>query len=186
MKKFVKAMALGLMLAGLTTVAKADNFAGITLGVTLDGNLTVTIVGSTNTTFGTVTLGSSKVSTGGIEIKNDSSGVNLTYELSSFDSAPLTLASAAGANAFALKALFNNTASAAPVLADFGAQDAIFPNNTFVKATVAAGNGKFEGDNNGVNVAPAAVRRVWFRFDAPTTSSSVGTRELAVTVLGNL
>jgi hypothetical protein len=101
MKKIIKAMALGLMLAGLAGTAKADNFAGITLGVTLDGNLTVTIVGSTNTTFGTVTLGSSKVSTAGIDVRNDSTGVNLTYELASFDSTPLTLASAAGANAFA-------------------------------------------------------------------------------------
>ncbi len=181
MNKIMKMLVAAVLVAGVSSAVRADNFGSVSLSVTVTGTLDLTLT-STVTAFGSVAPGASAVSSGAIGINNTSVGIIQTYSLQSFDSAPWTIQPAAGPNQFSLKGLFN---AAAPVVASFNAIDSI-STSTARATTAAASAGKFEGDQSGANVAPASSRNLWFRFDAPTSTASFGSRVLTVTILAEL
>jgi spore coat protein U-like protein len=198
MKKLISIPLFALLALGFVQSARAENFANVSLSVTLSGEMTVLIVGSTVTTFGSLGVSSSAVSATGITVMNGSQGIPLTYGLKSFNSGNVgdpgtwTLGATPGSNQYALRGLFNN---ARPALAAFNdTNDRIltapaFPNAGWFgrSATVAAGGtGAFEGDQNGVSVLPGTERNLWFKLFTPTISNSIGQRELTVTVQGLL
>jgi hypothetical protein len=176
-KKLLAATVLGVAVMGLSRVASAANFASASVQVTVSGNLSMSIVGSTYTTIASVAPGGSAISGAAIAVTNDSVGVIETFSLKSFDSDPWTLAAAPGTNQFTLQALFN---TAAPVAADFVAADALGLADKAASATVFAGN------QSGLSVAPGTTRNLWFRFQAPTSTSSFGSRDLTVSITAGL
>jgi hypothetical protein len=176
-KKVLAVAILGLAVLGFGRVASAANFASASVQVTVSGTLSMSIVGSTYTTIASVAPGGSSISGAAINVLNDSVGVIETFSLKSFDSVPWTIAAAPGTNQFTLQALFN---TAAPVAADFVAGDVLTLVDKASTATV------FAGTQSGLAVAPGASRNLWFRFQAPTSTSSFGSRDLTVSIVAGL
>lgn len=187
MVKYIKIMALGLLLAAFAKPVQADTFQGISLDVTLDAEISISITGSTVATFGSLPLSSAAVTAAEVTVANDSVGVTVTYGLYSFNSDPYTLEDAPAFNAFALQALFNTVQ---PGLGDFTtANDKLRVEvANIIIASSDGGNGKFEGDESGANVlGDGATRTLWFKFLSPTSiDGGSGSRTLTVTVLANL
>lgn len=181
-KKLWAAAVVGMGVLGLGRSAFALNFASASLNVTVNGDLSMSIVGPTEATFPAVVPGGSSVSGSAIVVLNDSVGIVETFTLKSFDSAPWTLQNAPGNNQFALQGLFN---SAAPAATDF-----TVPADSLTladkAATTSGGLGSFEGDQSGAGVMPGTQRSAWFKFQAPTTTTSFGARVLTVSIVAGL
>ncbi len=193
MKKLVVSLlAVGLLAMGAATV-RAAHFQGVTLWVSVDPEISISVDVS-EVFFSTITISSSVVGGSGIVVTNDSVfGGLIDLHLGSYDvkestqpaaAVVWTLAQNPAANAFSVCGLFNNSM---PSLADFNnANDAVFPDGAFLAPTINAGNGRFEGDNNGVGLAQTESRTLYVKFDSPTsiTQGSGGLLELTLTVLG--
>lgn len=177
-KKVLGVAVLGLAVLGLGRSASAANFASASVKVTVTGTLSMSIVGSTSTTVAAVAPGGSSISGSSITVTNDSAGLIETFSLKSFDSTPWTLQQVPGGNQFALQALFN---AAAPVAGDF-----TVPADSLTLADKPAAADVFEGTQSGLAVPPGASRGLWFRFQAPTSTSSFGSRDLTVSIVAGL
>ncbi|MBK8576490.1 MAG: hypothetical protein IPN90_12725 [Elusimicrobia bacterium] len=177
-KKLLAVAITGLGLLGLGTSASALNFANANLKVTVNGDLSMTIVGSPDTTLPAVLVGGSSISGSAIVVKNDSLGMIETFTLKSFDSGTWLLKDVAGPNEMAIQALFN---SAMP-----GAGDFVVPADSLTLVDKAAAPGIFEGDQSGAGVNPNGERSIWFKFDAPTATNSTGSRDLTVSIVAGL
>lgn len=181
-KKLLAVAVVGLGLLGLRQSASAANFASASLNVTVTGELSMSIVGPSEATFPAVAPGGSSVSGSAIVVLNDSAGIVETFTLKSFDSTPWTLQNAPGVNQFALQGLFNTVA---PATTDF-AVPADSLNLTDKAATTSGGLGNFEGDQSGAGVMPGTQRSAWFKFQAPTSTTSFGSRVLTVSIVAGL
>ena len=156
--------------AGAST-AFAANPATITVTVTIQ-NLSVSATGPI--AFGTVTAGSITVSTDSSIVTNDGN-VTETYSLDVTDPAGWTAVQAAtGVDEYALHALFNVLQPAA------GAFD--YTNDALTTTSVAASATKFAGDQDGLSVASSGVVILWFKFEAPSTSTVFTQQSITVTV----
>ena len=162
-----------LMVAVLTgaSTALAANPATITVTVTIQ-NLSVSATGPI--AFGTVTAGSITVSNDSSVVTNDGN-VTETYSLDVTDPAGWTSVQAAtGVDEFALHALFNAAQPAG------GAFD--YTNDALTTSSVAASGTKFAGDQDGLSVATSGVVILWFKFEAPSTSTVFTQQSITVTV----
>lgn len=174
---------MAVLLMGAAKMAHAANFASVNLDMTLSGSLSMSISGSTFTSFGAaLATNVSSVTVTAITVVNDSAGITETYSLKSFDSTPWTLQDTAGADQFALRALFNTTR---PALGDFSdTNDKL--TLTDIAATTSGGSGKFEGDQSGAGVPGNNTNRsLWFKLFTPTSTSpsGLGSRSLTVSIL---
>jgi hypothetical protein len=177
-KKMLAMVVLGLGLVGFGKSASAANFASASVNVTLSGTLSMSIVGSTFTILSSVAPGGSAVAVSSITVLNDSAGIVETFTLKSFDSTPWTLAQAPGFNQFALQAIFNSVAPAA--VAFVVGEDSL---TTTEKVSTAA---VFAGNQSGAAVPPGQSRGLWVRFQAPTSTTSFGSRDLTISIVAGL
>jgi hypothetical protein len=181
-KKLLMAAVVSVGLLGLSRSAFALNYASANLNVTVNGDLSMSIVGSADTTFPAIAPGASSISGSAIVVLNDSVGIVETFTLKSFDSDPWTLQNVPGNNQFALQALFNTVA---PATGDF-AVPADSLNLLDKSAQTNGGLGSFEGDQSGAAVMPGSQRSLWFQFQSPTTTTSFGSRVLTVSIVAGL
>jgi hypothetical protein len=156
----------------LNGAALAANPATISVTVTIQ-NLSVSATGPI--AFGTVTAASENVSSSGSTVTNDGN-VSETLSLSLTNPSTWTAVQAAPSSAeeYALLAKFN---SSAPTAASFAYSDhALSTTSTASSAT------KFAGNQTGVSVAASGTRSLWFRFNAPTSTSVTTQQTITVTV----
>ena len=155
----------------LPITAHAAPTANINVTVTIQ-NLSVTATGPI--AFGVVTASSQTVSTLSSTVTNDGN-VNETYSLSLTDPAGWSAVTAApGAEEYALLAIFNG---AQPVAGDFN-----YANHAMTTLPVSCSATQFAGTQTGLSLAPTTVTTLWFRFDAPT-STTVTTQQTIVVTL---
>ena len=149
----------------------AANPATISVTVTIQ-NLSVSATGPIG--FGTVLASSETVSGSASTVTNDGN-VTETYSLSLTNPAGWTAVQAApAAEQYALLAQFN---SAAPTAVSFTYADhALSTTSTASSAT------KFAGNQTGLSVAALAARSLWFRFNAPTSTTVTTQQTITVTV----
>jgi hypothetical protein len=83
-------------------------------------------------------------------------------------------AAPSAAEEYALLAEFN---SAAPTAGSF-----TYANFALSTSPVAASATKFAGDQTGLSVAVSATRKLWFRFNAPTSTSVTSQQSVTVTL----
>ncbi len=177
-KKLLALVVLGFGIMGLGKSASAATYASASVNVTLTGTLSMSIVGSTFTILASMAPGGSAVATSSITIKNDSVGIAETLSLKSFDSTPWTLAQSPAFNQFALQAMFNTVA---PAAANFAVGD-----DSLTTADKVSTSAVFAGNQTGVTVPPGESRGLWVRFQAPTSTSSLGTRDLTITITAGI
>jgi hypothetical protein len=160
------------LLALASAPAFAANPATITVTVTIQ-NLSVSATGPI--AFGTVVAGSQTVSGAASTVTNDGN-VTETYSLNLTNPSTWTAVQAAPSSAeeYALLGEFN---SAAPTAGSF-----TYANFSLSTSSVAASATKFAGDETGLSVAVSGVRHLWFRFNAPTSTSVTTQQSITVTV----
>ena len=171
--KSILILGVVLMIAIFTgaSTALAANPATITVTVTIQ-NLSVSATGPI--AFGTVVAGSITVSTDSSHILNDGN-VTETYSLDVTDPAGWTAVQAAtGVDEYALHAQFN---SAQPTAVSFD-----YTNDALTTSSVAASGTKFAGDQDGLSVASSGIVYLWFKFEAPSSSTVFTEQSITVTV----
>ena len=153
-------------------VAWAANPATISVTVTIQ-SLSVSTTGPI--AFGTVVAGSQSVSGSASTVTNDGN-VTETYSLSLTNPATWTAVQAApsAAEEYALLAMFN---SSAPAGGSF-----TYADHALSTASVASSGTKFAGNQTGLSVAATGARDLWFRFNAPTSTSVTTQQSITVTV----
>ena len=117
--------------------------------------------------FGVLVASDSAVASAAITVTNTGNDA-ATYSLSVANSTNWTAGSAVGADQFSLSCMFNGSQ---PAMSAFDVDD-----DRLTTSAVACTASLFAGDETGVNVAAAATRSLWFKFQAPS-SSSVQTEE---------
>ncbi len=166
------ALAMSLFAMSLAGPAFAGNPATITVTVTIQ-NLSVSTSGSI--AFGTVVAASQTVSGTSSTVTNDGN-VTETYSLNLTNPSTWTAVQAAPASPeeYALLAIFN---SGAPLGTDFS-----YANHSLSTSSVASSGTKFAGDQTGLSVAVSGTRKLWFRFNAPTSTSVTTQQSITVTL----
>jgi hypothetical protein len=150
---------------------QAANPATINVTVTVQ-NLSVSATGPI--AFGTVTAGSGTVATDSSQVTNDGN-IAETYSLDLTDPAGWTAVQAApGAEQYALSAMFN---SSQPLSGDYAYAD-----HALSTVSTACSASKFAGDQTGLSVPASGVRYLWFKFEAPA-STTVFTQQTIVVTL---
>lgn len=153
--------------------AEAGQSDAVAVRVTVTPSLSVSIT-ETALTIGSVVAGITSVSTAGVTVTNDGSGVNETYSLSLTNPAGWTASqTAAGVETYVLNAAFDSDGIG---ITWSNTNHALSTTPTASSAT------KFSGDQTGVSVPFNAIRKLWFQFKAPT-ATTVGTEQsIAVTI----
>jgi len=172
-KKLMIGTALGaILLAGPKSELWAANPATISVTVTIQ-NLSVSATGPI--AFGTVIASSETVSGSASTVTNDGN-VTETYSLSLTNPATWIAVQAAPSaiEEYALLAQFN---SSAPTAASFS-----YANHALSTTSVASSSTKFAGNQTGLSVAALATRSLWFRFNAPTSTTVTTQQTITVTV----
>lgn len=177
MKKHLIRSAAIVVVAVALCMGSYDAFAAQTDTVAV--RVTVTPVLSVNITetslaLGSVASGSTTVSTSGITVTNDGSGVNETYSLSVANPAAWTVSQTApGTEIYVLNAAFSNLVSGVTW------NEA---NHALSTTAVASSSTKFAGDQTGVSVPKNATRKLWFQFKAPTATAATTEQTITLTV----
>ena len=173
MKKGILGYLVVGLVAGFVLVpaAQAAQTANVNVTVTIQ-NLSVTATGPI--AFGTVVAGTSTVSTTSSTVTNDGN-VNETYSLNLTDPVAWTFATAApGAEEYGLLAVFNTLA---PVAGDFNYTD-----HGLTDTPVSCSGTQFAGTQSGVSLAPTTATNLWFRFDAPSSTTATTQQTIVVTI----
>jgi hypothetical protein len=152
------------------SAAYAANPATINVTVTIQ-NLSVSASGPI--AFGVVIASSTTVSTDSSNVVNDGN-VAETYDIKLTNPGGWTaVAAAPGAEEYRLSAQFN---SAAPTAVSFTGDHDLTTSDQTSSATI------FAGDQTGLAVASSAARYLWFKFEAPTSTSVTSQQTIVVTV----
>ena len=183
--KKINAWALGALfvLAAFGSQVKAATSDTIDIHVSITGNKSVTITGTTYYDFGALAVNSSSVSATAITVTNNSTVFIETYTVTGADAISDTggtnwaLEAASGADDYALAAQF----STAPPADDDGAwaADSLSTGASTCSAT-AHGNGT-EGEG-GSNVEISGARSLWFRIKTPTSVTDSSQHNITNTV----
>ena len=176
---------LVLMVAGLLWLSMADivyaaQTADITVTVTCR-SLGVTITGDPVTwALGFVEVDSEVVKSAAIVVTN-SGNASETYQLMLTDPtnwAAVQTDAALAAEKYQLGAIFQTTATGAPVAADYVDSDD-FVSTTYVTCTAT----KFaKTTGSGVNVPASGALDLWLYFHAPPSTAETGSKSIIVTV----
>jgi len=167
----IRGIACFLALAFWAWAAHAANPATINVTVTIQ-NLSVSATGPI--AFGTVTSGSQTVSSDSSHVVNDGN-VTETYSLDLTNPGGWTAVQAApAAEQYCLSAQFN---SSQPTAVSFTyADEALSTTSTACSAT------KFAGNQTGLSVPASAARYLWFKFEAPTSTTVTTQQTIVVTI----
>jgi len=159
------------ILAFLMPTAKAANPATINVTVTIQ-KLSVIATGSI--AFGTVAAGTATVSSGSSTVTNDGN-VTETYSLNLTDPAGWTAVQAAPvAEQYCLSAMFNTTE---PASGGF-----TYANHALSTTPTACSVTKFAGDQTGLSVPTTQTRKLWFKFEAPSSTTVTTEQTIVVTI----
>jgi hypothetical protein len=168
------ARGVSLCLVLLLTAASpvwAANPATINVTVTIQ-NLSVAATGPI--AFGTVAAGSETVATAASVVTNDGN-VTEDYSLDLTDPVGWTAVQAApGAEEYCLSAQFN---VAQPAAVSF-----TYADHALSTTTTACSATKFAGDQDGVAVPTSGNLNLWFKFEAPTSTTVLTEQTIVVTV----
>lgn len=170
MKKKLMIWAAGVIAAaGLAGEARAANPASMTLKVTVNVALSVSL-SDTQYDFGLMGANQVAVSTRAITVANDSNGrtEDFTIDGSTFMASGganwnISGTTGAFADTFSLCAKLDSVAPSSGTFANGDCLDATAANQQNMDAT------HFAGDQNGNNVTAAGTRSLWFRLGTPTT-----------------
>jgi hypothetical protein len=167
---FTKGIICFLVIFGYASVIHAANPATINVTVTIQ-NLSVSATGPI--AFGVVTAASTTISSDSSHVVNDGN-VTETYDLKLTDPGGWTATSGApGSETYRLSAQFN---SAQPTAVSFGADHDLTTSDQTCSATI------FAGDQTGLSVATSGARYLWFKFEAPTSTTVTTEQTIVVTI----
>lgn len=172
MRKII-AIIIALLVGFVASAAQAGQSDAVAVKVTVTPSISVSIT-ETALSLGSVAAGSTSVSTAGVTVSNDGSGVNETYSLSLSNPAGWTASQTTpGVEAYVLGAAFSNLASG--ITWDVA-------DHALSTAPVVSSVTKFSGDQTGVSVPYNATRKLWFQFKAPTATTVSTEQSIMVTV----
>ena len=167
----IQALVCLAILASLVPTAKGANPATINVTVTIQ-NLSVSAAGPI--AFGTVTASSATVSSGSSTVTNDGN-VTETYSLNLTNPAGWTAVQAApAAEQYCLSAMFNTTQ---PASGSF-----TYANHALSSTSTACSATKFAGDQTGLSVLATQTRSLWFKFEAPSSTTVTTEQTIVVTI----
>ena len=176
----IAAAFFGMFMAGEAQAALSDN---MDIHVSINGNKSVLVVGTTSYDYGALDVNTSSVSASSFTIRNDSTVFIETYTLTGANAisdsggTDWTLNSSAAADQYALAAQFSDNAPA-DLDGSWASDDLTTGAQTC--STTAFGNGT-EAEA-GSNVAVSADRGLWFRIKTPTSVTDSGAHTVTVTV----
>ncbi|MDP3297139.1 MAG: hypothetical protein Q8N09_06035 [Thermodesulfovibrionia bacterium] len=178
-KMILVLVAVGLFGFAAVDLADAADTADITVTVTVR---TLALTLSANTwPIGLVDVNYEAVRSAAIAVTN-TGNASQTYQLKLVDPAAwlavLTDAGMATAERYQLGAIFQTTATAAPVAVDY-VDSADFVSTTYVSCTATV-FAKTTG--NGLNVAATEARDLWLHFRAPSSTTATAGQSIVVTV----
>ena len=166
---FVTGVVCFLALGFWASSVHAANPATINVTVTIQ-NLSVSATGPI--AFGVVAAATATISSDSSHVVNDGN-VTETYSLNLTDPGGWTAVQAApGAEEYCLSVQFNSDEPSTFTYADH----ALSTTSTACSAT------KFAGDQDGVSVATSGARYLWFKFEAPSTTTVTTEQTIVVTV----
>jgi hypothetical protein len=164
---------LAMMLGG--SVAWAANPATINVTVTIQ-NLSVSASGPI--AFGMVTASSATVATDSSNVVNDGN-LTETYSLNLTNPSGWTAVQAApGAEQYCLSAQFNSTRP--------GSGAFTYTDHALSTSPVACTASRFAGDQTGVSVTMNQARRLWLKFEAPTSTTVTTQQTIVVTITASV
>lgn len=173
MKRITRSVVTGaclVLVAMWAQGAHAANPATISVTVTIQ-NLSVSATGPI--AFGTVLASSETVNSSASTVTNDGN-VTETYDIKLTNPGGWTATSAApGSETYRLSAQFNATE---PTAVSFAADHDLTTTDQTSSATI------FAGGQTGLSVAAAATRSLWFKFEAPTSTTVTTEQDITVTV----
>lgn len=168
--KFFTAGLVLLLVLAYGSALHAANPATINVTVTIQ-NLSVSATGPI--AFGTVTASSVTVSSDSSHVVNDGN-VTETYDLKLTDPGGWTATSGApGSETYRLSAQFNGSQ---PTDVSFGGDHDLTTSDQTCSATI------FAGDQTGLSVPATEARYLWFKFEAPTSTSVTTQQTIVVTI----
>ena len=148
----------------------AANPATINVTVTIQ-NLSISTTGPI--AYGVVAVSSATVSASASTVTNDGN-VTETYDIKLTDPAGWTATSGApGSETYRLSAQFN---AAQPTAVSFAANHDLTTTDQTSSGTI------FAGDQTGLSVAASAARSLWFKFEAPTSTTVTTQQTITVTL----
>lgn len=172
MKRFLVGVLTLMVFLGLTVQAQAADSDTVAVKVTILTSLGVEIT-ETETNLGSVNVGTTTVSASGVTVTNTGSGIAQTYSLNLTNPAGWTASQTApDADVYVLNATFDSDGSLIWGVAD----------HALSTTPVVCTGTKFAGDQTGVSVPHSGVRKLWFQFMAPTSTSVTTEQSIAVTV----
>ena len=174
MRKLTNRLVVGagicLAIVFCASAVHAINPATIDVTVTIQ-NLSVSATGPI--AFGTVLTSSTTVSASASTVTNDGN-VTETYDLKLTNPGGWTAtAGAPGSETYRLSAQFN---AAAPTAVSFAADHDLTTADQTSSATI------FAGDQTGLSVAASGARSLWFKFEAPTSTTVTTQQTITVTL----
>lgn len=167
---FIKGIICFLALVFWASGIQAANPATIDVTVTVQ-SLSVSATGPI--AFGTVNSGSVTVNSTASTVTNDGN-VTETYSLNLTDPSWTAVQAAPAAEEYCLSAQFN---SSEPTAVSF-----TYTDHALSTTSTACTASKFAGDQTGVSVATSATRSLWFKFEAPSSTTETSEQTIVVTV----
>ena len=168
---FAKGVICFLMLFFYASAIHAANPATINVTVTIQ-NLSVSATGPI--AFGTVVAATATVNGTASTVTNDGN-VTETYSLNLTNPSGWTAVQAApGAEEYCLGAMFNSI--------EPGSGDFDYTNHALSTTSTACSVSKFAGDRTGLSVLVTETRSLWFKFEAPTSTTVTTEQTIVVTI----
>lgn len=172
MKKFLVGVLAIAASLGLIMGAWAAESDSVAVRVSILSSLGVDI-GEAELNMGSVDAGSTTVSSAGVTVTNNGSGIPETYSLSLSDPSGWTASQTqAGLETYVLNAAFDADGSLTWDAAD----------HALSATPVACSTTQFTGDQSGVSVPYDEARTLWFHFQAPTATTVATEQTITVTV----
>ena len=174
MRNLINRLAVGvgicLAIVFCASAVFAVNPATISVTVTIQ-NLSVSATGPI--AFGIVLVSTTTVSGSASTVTNDGNTTE-TYDIKLTNPAGWTATSGApGSETYRLSAQFNGSA---PTAGSFDADHDLTTTDQTSSGTI------FAGGETGLSVAAAATRSLWFKFEAPTSTTVTTEQAITVTV----
>jgi len=168
---FISVIVCFLVLIFWVSAIQAANPATINVTVTIQ-NLSVSATGPI--AFGTVTATSVTVNSTASTVTNDGN-VTETYSLNLTNPAGWTAVQAApAAEQYCLSAMFNTVEPASGVF--------VYADHALSTTSTACSGTKFAGDQTGVSVSATGTRSLWFKFEAPSSTTVTTEQTIVVTI----
>ncbi|MBU0479256.1 hypothetical protein KKC91_11915 [bacterium] len=172
MKRFLAGILVLFVFSGFTVQAQAAESDVVTVRVSILASLSVDIT-ETEVDLGSVSAGSTTVSSFGVTVTNTGSGIDETYSLSLVDPSGWSASqSAAGVDTYVLNASFDSDGVLTWDVTD----------HALSTTPVVCTGSVFAGDQTGVSVPQGGVRSLWFQFLAPTATSVSEEQGIMVTI----